>query len=160
MADSQLFVDTNILVFANVAEAPKHDMALHALKQSYSDKREMWISRQILREFLAVRTRVQTFAKAADIKTIIERIRWFESHFRVAEDNAAVTRKLIEIMENHQVGGKQVHDANIVATMLVNGIDNLLTDNFDDFKRYEDLINIESIETKKPTLEENESTEN
>jgi len=37
-------------------------------------------------------------------------------------------------------GGKQVHDANIVATMLVHGVPNLLTHNAADFKRFSHLI--------------------
>ena len=44
--------------------------------------------------------------------------------------------------------GKQVHDANIVATMLAHGIDMLLTLNVDDFKRFEDKITLISLEEK------------
>jgi predicted nucleic acid-binding protein len=40
------------------------------------------------------------------------------------------------------VSGKQIHDANIVAAMLTNGIDTLLTLNTADFKRYEDRITL------------------
>jgi predicted nucleic acid-binding protein len=159
MADSPLFIDTNILVFANVAEAPKHALALGALRQARRTRREMWINRQVLREFLAVRTRPQTFAEAAEVQTVVERVRWFTSHFRVAEESAAVTQKLLELMESYQVGGKQVHDATIVATMLVNGVRHLLTDNPDDFRRFEDQITIETIEVDEALTEQEESPE-
>jgi predicted nucleic acid-binding protein len=39
-------------------------------------------------------------------------------------------------------GGKQIHDANIVATMLAHGIPRLLTHNVGDFRRFSTLIEI------------------
>lgn len=45
-------------------------------------------------------------------------------------------------MRDYSVSGRQVHDANIVAVMLANGIDTLLTLNTADFKRYEDRITL------------------
>ena len=43
------------------------------------------------------------------------------------------------------MGGKQIHDANIVATMLAYNIPCLLTHNVKDFKRFEGIIEIVSI---------------
>ncbi len=40
------------------------------------------------------------------------------------------------------MGGRQVHDANIVATMQANGINQLLIHNADDFKRFSHLITV------------------
>jgi predicted nucleic acid-binding protein len=40
------------------------------------------------------------------------------------------------------VGGKQVHDANIVATMQAHGIRQLLTGNVADFNRFSALIRV------------------
>ena len=45
------------------------------------------------------------------------RVRYLESHFLVADDTAAVTDQLVKLMAAFQIGGKQVHDANIVASM-------------------------------------------
>jgi len=63
MDDDALFVDTNVLVYANVAEAPLHGAALHAITQAQSNGRDLWISRQVLREYLATMTRPQTFGR-------------------------------------------------------------------------------------------------
>lgn len=41
--------------------------------------------------------------------------------------------------------GKQVHDANIVATMSMHGIETLVTLNVDDFARFTDRIEICSL---------------
>ncbi len=40
------------------------------------------------------------------------------------------------------MGGKQVHDANIAATMLAHGITRLLTFNVADFQRFAGLIEL------------------
>ena len=51
-------------------------------------------------------------------------------------------------MEAISVGGRQVHDANIVATMQAYGIRHLLTHNTDDFIRFSGLITVLPVETK------------
>ncbi|CAN5593356.1 hypothetical protein BH24ACT15_BH24ACT15_23850 [soil metagenome] len=36
--------------------------------------------------------------------------------------------------------GKQVHDANVVATILTHGIRTIVTENVEDFARFEDVV--------------------
>jgi predicted nucleic acid-binding protein len=48
-------------------------------------------------------------------------------------------------MGDFQIGGKQVHDANIVATMQAYGIPALLPHNTKDFERLGEVIRIEGI---------------
>ena len=45
-------------------------------------------------------------------------------------------------MDGFEIAGKQVHDANIVATMLVHGITQVLTHNITDFARFSSLITV------------------
>ena len=140
-----LFVDTNVLVFANVAQAPVHQAALAALTTAHQAGRTLWISRQVLREFAAVRSRPQAFAQAALPAIIVERLRYFEANFEIADDIAAVTDALCTLMTEIPIGGKQVHDANIVATMIAYGIPTLLTHNARDFERFGARIAIEAL---------------
>ncbi len=148
MMDAEpLFIDTNILIYANVAIAPFHQQALDALTLAQQSDRPLWISRQVLREFIAVRTRPQTFAKPSTPEVVIERVRYLEEHFQVADDTVIVTEQLIKLLGEFKIGGKQVHDANIVATMLAYDIPCLLTHNIKDFQRFEGVIKIESIES-------------
>jgi predicted nucleic acid-binding protein len=75
MTDAEpLFVDTNVL-YANIATAPLHAQALHALKATHQAERPLWISRQVLREFIVTRTRPQTFAQPSTPEVVIERVR-------------------------------------------------------------------------------------
>ncbi len=146
----RIFFDTNILVFANAAEAPLHGVALEAIETHYNAGTDLWISRQVLREYLATFSRPQRLFTPRPISTVVERVRYFQTRFRVAEDNPSVTDRLLELMQQFSVGGKQVHDANIVATMLTYRIPVLLTHNPDDFARFSPLITVLPLETKTP----------
>lgn len=142
------FIDTNILVYANVIESPLHQLALNTIQFYYDSGTELWISRQVLREFIAVMTRPQVFSKPIPISVTTDRVRFFQAHFQVAEDGPQITKTLLTFVERFYIGGKQIHDANIVATMQVYGIRDLITHNVSDFKRFSDIINILPIEIK------------
>ena len=123
-----------------------HERELSAIKAAHQAGRALWISRQVLREFIAARTRPQTFAQPRTPEVVIERARYLADRFQVADDTAAVTIQLIKLMGDFQTGGKQIHDANIVATMLAYDIPCLLTHNVKDFKRFGEVIRIEGID--------------
>ena len=57
-------------------------------------------------------------------------------------DSPAVLDVLDRLVGSIVVAGKQVHDANIVATMVTYGIRSLLTHNTGDFARFAHLITI------------------
>jgi predicted nucleic acid-binding protein len=143
-AAEALFVDTNVLVYANVAEAPQHAAALAAISRAREAGRTLWISRQVLREYLATLTRPQAFASVPRA-TVLEQARWFAEHFEMANDTAAVAEQLLRLMATVPVGGKQVHDANIVATMIAYRIPALLTHNEPDFKQFARWVRVQSI---------------
>lgn len=144
MGDDALFVDTNVLVYANVAEAPLHGVALHAITQAQGNGRDLWISRQVLREYLATMTRPQTFG-ALSRKLVLEQVRSFGGRFKVADESWRVTEHLLQLLTVHGIGGKRVHDANIVATMMACEIPTLLTHNVADFECFGKQIALESI---------------
>ncbi len=146
MDDKPLFIDTNILIYANVATAPFHEQALKAIKSVHQAERALWISRQVLREFIAARTRPQIFAQPSTQDVVIKRVRYLEERFQVADDTSTVTGQLIKLMEDFKIGGKQIHDANIVATMRAYDIPCLLTHNVKDFQRFGEIIKIEGID--------------
>ncbi len=145
LAVKPIFLDTNILVYANVTNAPLHTVALNRLQQLWDEGPTLWVSRQILREYLAVLTRPQGFSEPQAVNVATERVKFFTNHFHIADDNEVVTENLLTLIRNHDVKGKQIHDANIVATMQAYGITHLLTNNVGDFQRYAHLITIQSL---------------
>ncbi len=140
--DDALFLDTNVLVYANVEEAPFHEEAYHAIRTHEEAGRTLWISRQVLREYLATLTRPQQFSTPVSVSTLITQVHHFVGRFHVADERSQVTDTLLMLLDQVPMGGRQVHDANIVATMLVYGIPQLLTNNTDDFTRFSSFIRI------------------
>lgn len=76
---------------------------------------------------------------------MLEQVDQFIERFQVADDTAIVSEQLVKLMGDFKIGGKQVHDANIVASMLAYDIPCLLTHNIKDFHRFNQAIKIEGI---------------
>ena len=94
------------------------------------------ISRQVLREYLATVTRPQSWSPPVAMDAALAHIATLESVFELLEDGPAVTQILKSLCRDVHVAGRQVHDANIVATMLAHGERRLMTFNSRDFRRY------------------------
>ena len=138
-----MFVDTNVLVFARAANAPNHEAALAVMAASRGEP--FRVSRQVLREYLAVVTRPQTWASPLPMLDALRDIRRFTAAFEVLEDSQAVTDMLAMLCRDVRVAGNQVHDANIVATMLTHGERRLATFNVKDFRRYGQRVELVSL---------------
>ena len=145
MDDNPLFIDTNILVYANVIETPFHEQALAAINTAHQAGRTIWISRQVIREYLVTLTRPQVFENLPKA-TVLEQVDQFIERFQVVDDTATVSKQLVKLMSDFKIGGKQIHDANIVATMLAYDIPCLLTNNVKDFRRFGEVVRIEGID--------------
>jgi len=138
----KVFIDTNILIYASLKESQFHRASKECLNNLQKQDVTLIISRQILREYLSVMTRPNTITMELRQEIIIQAIRNFEEDFAVLNEDAEVTKRLLELMEKVSASGKQIHDANIAATMLVNGITEILTHNVGDFKRFVPEITI------------------
>ena len=137
-----MFVDTNVLVKARIMEAPDHEIARASLERAFAEPEPLRISRQVLREYLAVVTRPQTWPVAIGREEALDDVERLVASYELLEDSPAVTDWLLSLCRQVLVGGRQVHDANIVATMLAYGERRLLTFNPSDFRRYGDRIEL------------------
>ncbi len=143
MAGDRIFVDTNILIYANLAASPLRATAITRLQDLEAAGGELWISRQTLREYLCAMTKPGLVAGAAmSLPSLIADVQNFAADLELAEDGPAVTANLLALLMAVPAGGKQVYDANIVATMQAHGITKLLTHNTADFARFASLITI------------------
>lgn len=145
--DNLLFLDTNILVYAAVAESPYHGACVHFLKEQRHSGVKLVVSRQVLREFMATLSRSQSAFPAVQREKIVRIVAAFQRRMAICDDHALVSTHLLRLFAEIPVGGKQVHDANIVATMLAHGIPTLATYNVSDFRRFEPLIHLTTPET-------------
>jgi predicted nucleic acid-binding protein len=136
-AADALFVDTNVLVYASWSQAPLHQYARAILAQHHASGASLWISRQVIREWLATLNRPRT---GLDLVDLIAEAQTFDQHFFIADDTSATTIQLLTLLQ--QASGTRVHDTNIVATMLIGGVNRILTNNPDDFAAFKHLITI------------------
>jgi hypothetical protein len=96
----------------------------------------------VIREYISQATRPQLFASPMSIEQVSAQVNTMHRIFIIADETEAMTARLIGLLKAYPTGGKQVHDANIVATMLVNEVDTLATLNIDDLKRFAAEINL------------------
>ena len=135
-----MFIDTNVLVYSRILEAPYHAVARASLERAFRSPEPLRISRQVIREYLAVVTRPQVWTVAMTREEALEDVTRLTDSFEVLEDGPMVMDSLMTLCREVPVGGRQIHDANIVATMLAHGERRLLTFNMEDFLRYGDRI--------------------
>lgn len=139
---SPVFLDTNVLVYSVIPESPRCFESRRLIERLEEQDCELWISRQVLREFFAVVSRpnvLATQATQAEIQTVL---RSLERRYCLAEENSLVTEQLFLLLDQVSVGGRQIHDANIVATMLAFDIRRLATYNVSDFRRFGALVEL------------------
>lgn len=137
-----VFVDTNVLTRATITSAPMHQEAREVLDRLADSGATLWISGQVIREYMVNATREQTYSKPIPMPQVIEQIKRFRTLFKVAEETIAVVDQMLSLAATLPLRGKQIHDVNIVATMLVYGLPHLLTLNEDDFKQFKSTIEI------------------
>jgi predicted nucleic acid-binding protein len=123
-----LFLDTSLIIAATVEAHPAHKAASGFVDARVAEARPMFISLQVCREFLVVLTRQPVSGRVC--------LRW---------RNRSRRSECLRLVKQFDVHGKQVHNCNIVATMLAHGVPHLATRNAADFKRYEGLISIDAV---------------
>ena len=144
MAADPVFLDTNVLVAATVVTHPAHAAAGALLDKLTNEQTPLCISVQVCREFLVVLTRQPVEGRTFTVEEALASLDTWRSAASTLDEDGGVLLELLSLVRARQVRGKQVHDANIVAVMLANGITRLATFNVGDFQRYEDEIRIEA----------------
>lgn len=134
-------VDTNVLVHSSNAGSPDHGRARTALARLMAQG-PVAVTRQSLREYLAATTRPLPWSRPLTLAEATADTDAFTRRFPVLEDGPAVWTELMALSRRFAFGGKQVHDANIVAAMLAHGETRLLTFNAADFRRFIPLIEV------------------
>lgn len=145
-----VFFDTNILIYASQPASPWHKQAQTFIRRYEADDWLCCISNQVIREYYATFTRADANGILPDRHAILANIRHFEQRWTVLSDTAAVRTALFTLADNIPIGGRQIHDANLVATMLAYGIPVLCTNNPLHFQRFASWITIQPLEPPIP----------
>ena len=140
MAVEPIFLDTNILLAATDSSRQEHANCHALLEAGLQGKQSLFVSGQVIREYLVVATRpseVNGFGMSTD--QALQNVTQMKQCLQVLDETAQVSTRLTQLIAKNQLSGKRIHDANIVATMLENGIRRLRTLNPADFMCFEAL---------------------
>ncbi len=133
-------VDTNIILRMAQPEHPMCTDALNALNVLQHRREQFYLSSQNLIEFWRTCTRPidSNGLGLTVIQTDAELLR-LENLFSILPDTAEIYTEWRRLVVAYSVMGVNVHDARLVAVMLVNGLTHILTFNTRDFTRYSEI---------------------
>ena len=124
-------------MYASVDTSSFHTAAYNIISTLEAQNTQLWISRQVMREYLATLIRPTISIPTSDLINIV---RAFELRYQIAEESPLVTAQLLTFLD--QGISRHVHDTNIVATMLTYGIRRIITNNPKDLAPFSSLIMI------------------
>jgi predicted nucleic acid-binding protein len=140
MADSYL-IDSNILLRISRRGDPDYRIVDGALERLLKEDAALYYTHQNVAEFWNVWTRpADKNGFGLPSETAAQEIGKFERVMKFAADSAPVYETWLRLVRDYRVRGVQVHDARLVAAMLVHRVPNLLTLNVADFARYAKII--------------------
>ncbi len=145
MVADPVFIDTSVLVAAAVDLHPSHGVATAFLARLAADGGPACISGQVCREFLVALTRGLVEGRVFAVDEALAVLDKARASFVILDEDEAVVRELLHLVRRHDVKGKKLHDANIVATMRASGVGRLATLNAPDFQRFEHDIAVEPL---------------
>jgi len=139
-------LDTNILLTATNESRAGHEQALDVINGWPARGTTLYTSGQIIREYLSVATRPAALnGLGLTVPDALDNARAFRSRMLFLAEDAKVADRLAELLEESKSSGKQVHDANVVATMLVHGVDLVVTLNTGDFARFAQHVQVSGL---------------
>lgn len=139
----RVFLDTNVLLAATDPGRAEHASALRVFNDWPAGGTTLFASGQVLGEYLVVATRpVKANGLGLTRQEALGNVQAFLGRVHLLDEDVETCERLLELMRTVDVSGKQVHDANIVATMQRGGVRALLTRNRDDFERFGHLVEL------------------
>lgn len=132
--------DTSVILRLNEPSNPISEVVEECLNKLAQAGEELVIVPQILVEFWVVATRpkdVNGLGFSVDeAEEVLENL---QKLFTVLPDNAQIFDEWKILVTKHKVSGKPTHDARIAAAMIAHKIENILTLNPGDFKRFTEI---------------------
>jgi predicted nucleic acid-binding protein len=142
----RVMLDTNVLLAATGESRAEHGDALTILNEWAAGDTTLCTSGQILREYLAVATR-PTEQNGLGLKPAdaVSNVRAFRERTAFLAEDARVADRLQGLLADVECSGKQVHYANVVATMLAHDVGTVVTMNVADFAGFEGYVSLVEV---------------
>lgn len=140
--------DTNILLRFVASNDPNHAVVRDVMYSLLKRSEQVCYTSQNLAEFWNVCTR--PIAAGSGFGLSVEetdlRAQVIERYLTFLPDSEAVHLEWRRLVLTYGVMGVKVHDARLVATMLVHGVTHILTFNTNDFARYSQITAVHPTE--------------
>ena len=131
--------DTNVLLGFSFPDDPRYLIAQAAVRQLEIDDHQLQTTPQNFAEFWNVSTRPagQRGGFGLTPSATDQLLHRVEQLFPLLPDLPAVYTEWRQLVVKYRVSGVQVHDARLVAAMIVHNVTHILTFDTGDFIRYE-----------------------
>jgi predicted nucleic acid-binding protein len=133
-----ILIDTNVLLRFADSSQPEHQHVWKVVHKLFEEGHEIVTTFQNCAEFWNVATRPKRYNgfgiehdEAKGMLQLIERL------FPLLWHDEESYQKWRDIVTDYDVSGVQVHDAKLIALMLIRGVEQILTFDDQDFNRYE-----------------------
>jgi predicted nucleic acid-binding protein len=142
-APERVMLDTNVLIAATDESRAEHRDALTVVNDWATGRTELCTSGQILREYLTVATRpAEKNGLGLNLPDALGNVHAIRERTTLLAEDGKVADRLPSLLADVECRGKQVHDANVIATMLVHGVRAVVTMNLGDFARFEGHVSL------------------
>jgi predicted nucleic acid-binding protein len=130
-------VDTNVALRLSSIADPEYRLVTNAVAALSARGETLYYTQQTRREFWNVCTRpTRVNGRGMTTAEVVVALRLVENFLLYLPDTPATGPVWYRLVQQYDVIGKAVHDAQLVASMLANGITHILTLNGADFQRY------------------------
>jgi predicted nucleic acid-binding protein len=131
---TKYLIDTNVVMrFCNPADI-QHQLAQDAVFSLLTQSNQCWLATQIIIEFWVVATRpAQVNGLGWSVKRTRSTIDQLLERFPLLEESPQIFLNWLHLVTTNRIQGKRTHDVRLIAAMIENGVNHLLTFNPSDF---------------------------
>jgi predicted nucleic acid-binding protein len=132
-----ILADTNILLRRTQPGHEHHQAAVESVARLLADGEVVYYTPQNIAEFWNVATRpADKNGVGLPVATVLGEVEKIDRLLTLLPDSPLAFGEWKRLVARHGVLGVQVHDARLVALMVVHGVRRILTFNVGDFTRY------------------------
>lgn len=138
-----ILLDTNILLRLKEKHAESHQTVKNKIQQFLQIGEKLVLTPQIVYEFYVVATRpLEKNGLGLEVVEVIETIEEFSNLCQLLVEHQDTYQNWLHLMRQYQIKGKRSHDVRLVAFMQAQQIPKLYTLNQQDFKVFQNLIEL------------------
>lgn len=105
MMEDKILIDTNILIYSTSGQSPFFAASHAAIANYLNSNYAIWISRQIIREYLVVKSRLMLDEKKYDELVLFKEIKYLANNYIIADEISSTTLILSELLQKYKIAG-------------------------------------------------------